>query len=862
MPDLRHTVVKPQWPDSTASSHSVTVDWEEFMALAPAANINFGDEEGNFRKDTISFEEIQSLSQATLDSLFKAWSQLRNIVAKYETTLQNRWSKKSSEQRTEILLQAWPKMSRVHRPDFQLFRKERKLKGHHQQNPVATDIALRFPFINTEDLSKPKTLLLMLDSRSRNFPCVFVNADRDAIRVGIRSKMLVPKYIRGYTMYLNGEHTREEYGRLVSRENHRQAIFKCHRGVAPDAGMGLMLLEIQRDILELLVACSIKILHVEFPAGPTGLPTDNYSDTPKPGRTLQPQEKTWSALTTGYDSVTTHALEAPYRTPEAYSFTRLRSFVKAKCHEVEDHFLLVREDPAYFAELVREACSYTREATVNRQYDPYSTRLSDSAWNEALYRVFMTAYYDAFFWQSVSRLFDQLIITYTEQRTSIRPGQILPDAYMEAFSRLGYVLDTITERLLAYLPDYMAAVPTFKQQVVRTVQPNGRAVTTITRNSADHLYWLFTELVIGKGNQQNQQICGLPNLSQEIENLISKDAQQKERLNWRLIRVISDVAVIAEMQRQLGLSTCNEYTLSAFSQEELDAWGKTDLGRLPKINDISYHSIGLAQVNGFAPLVTDLQVFEYPSDKRRTAANTAKMRSAEHALDILWEKIDEHFVRETGETLKELGEGKIQHRDIQRTPPWTDLQQSTTERQGKDRSAEKLDVSLALSTLEERTENTIDPTKPSAVREKVKTRGLPIEYAQSENLEPMPATNQASTGGDKPPRLSVRKKAFNTFAALFGKPLATKLPGELPWTDFKKAMVNVGFGAEKIQGSSWLFESKRGSIIFHEPHPQSKLPMQWARRIARRLNRNFGWTADTFVLEDGIDNGSFSSIAS
>lgn len=387
------------------------------------------------------------------------------------------------------------------------------------------------------------------------------------------------------------------------------------------------------------------------------------------------------------------------------------------------------------------------------------------------------------------------------------------------------------------------------------------AQLTIFTFLADHLYWLFTELVIGKGNQQNQQICGLPNLSQEIENLVSKDAQQKERLTWRLIRVISDVAVIAEMQRQLGLSTCNEYTLSALSQEKLDAWGKTDLGRLPEINDISYHSIGLAQVNGFAPLVTDLQVFEYPSDKRRTAANTAKMRSAEHALDILWEKIDEHFVRETGKTLRELGKGKIQHRDIQRTPPWTDPPQSTIERQGKDRSAEELDVLLALSTLEERTENTIDPTPISAVREKVKTRGLPIENAQSENPELMPATNQASTGADRTPRLSVRKKAFNTFAALFGKPLlADKLPGELPWTDFKKAMVNVGFGAEKIQGSGWLFESKRGSIIFHEPHPQSKLPMQWARRIARRLNRNFGWTADTFVLEDGTDNGSFSSM--
>ncbi|KAL9025466.1 MAG: hypothetical protein Q9180_007662 [Flavoplaca navasiana] len=150
MPDLRHTLMKVQWQNSPISSGTVAAEeWEQWMAHLPAANINIGDEEGNLRKDTITFEEIKSSSHVTLDSLFKAWSQLRNIVAKYETTLQNRWLKKSPKQRTEILLQAWPKMSRVHRPDLDLFCKERKTKGDHQKKRVTKDIALRFPFINT-----------------------------------------------------------------------------------------------------------------------------------------------------------------------------------------------------------------------------------------------------------------------------------------------------------------------------------------------------------------------------------------------------------------------------------------------------------------------------------------------------------------------------------------------------------------------------------------------------------------------------------------------------------------------------------------------------------------------------------------
>ncbi len=458
-------------------------EWESYISWAPAANINVADEEGKFRPDTMTLEEVQSWSKTTLDSLFSAWSQLNHIMGKHETTLQNRWLKKTTKQRTEILLQAWPKMSRVHRPDFELFRKERKTKGYHLQNRVATDIALRYPYINTEDLSLPKPLLLMLDSRSRSFPCTFANADRDSIRVGIRSKMLVPRYIRGYTMYLNGEQTRVKYGRLVSWEEDRQAIYKCVRGIAPDPGIGLMILEIQRDILELLVACSVRILHVEFPAGLAGLPSNNSSAVSVLPRLPLAEDKMSSALAITPDSAAAHALEAPYRTSDAYDFGRLKSFVEAKLHEVEDHFLLVREDPAYFADLMRDACSHTGEATVNRKYDPYSTQLSETAWNEALFRVLDTAIQDAFLWQTVSCLFDELTTTYTEQRSKIQPGEMLPHAYLEAYSHLAYALDTITGKYLTRLPDYMAAVPTFKQQIVNTFQPNGKVLSTITRKS-------------------------------------------------------------------------------------------------------------------------------------------------------------------------------------------------------------------------------------------------------------------------------------------------------------------------------------------------------------------------------------------
>lgn len=111
------------------------------------------------------------------------------------------------------------------------------------------------------------------------------------------------------------------------------------------------------------------------------------------------------------------------------------------------------------------------------------------------------------------------------------------------------------------------------------------------------------------------------------------------------------------------------------------------------------------------------------------------------------------------------------------------------------------------------------------------------------------------------PEIKLRKKAyraaFPVFAKIFGKPAIDKLSGKLvdelsgkiPWHQFITAMSRAGFGAEKLQGSRWLFNSGARSIMFYKPYPESVLITYLARRIARRLNRNFGWTADSFVLD-------------
>lgn len=86
---------------------------------------------------------------------------------------------------------------------------------------------------------------------------------------------------------------------------------------------------------------------------------------------------------------------------------------------------------------------------------------------------------------------------------------------------------------------------------------------------------------------------------------------------------------------------------------------------------------------------------------------------------------------------------------------------------------------------------------------------------------------------------------------IFPLPHIDALPGELPWKDVVHAMSHVGFIAESITGSAWVFkrrgQNESDKLILHEPDPDSKIAPQFLQRIAHRLQRTFDWTAETFV---------------
>ncbi|KAL9077065.1 MAG: hypothetical protein Q9157_003487 [Trypethelium eluteriae] len=122
----------------------------------------------------LTASEVRSKSETLSSSIFDSWNSLRVIVERHEATVRKRWSKRTREQRKKILLTAWPSMSVPHRPDIDAFKKKKNLRA-----------AFMWPYLNVDDLSKPKLFLILLNARARNQPFLFARADIDACRIGL-----------------------------------------------------------------------------------------------------------------------------------------------------------------------------------------------------------------------------------------------------------------------------------------------------------------------------------------------------------------------------------------------------------------------------------------------------------------------------------------------------------------------------------------------------------------------------------------------------------------------------------------------------------------------------------------------------
>ncbi|KAM7216724.1 hypothetical protein V8F06_007834 [Rhypophila decipiens] len=141
------------------------------------------------KAEHVSLDDARRQTEPMRAKILELYGTLGDIVARHEATIQKRWAKKTRGERLLILLRAWPDMPRKHRPDFNAFKDEHGLvnKAKRPQWRAKT----LCPTLNQEDLLKPRTLPLLLNSRDRNHPSVFAGTDRMEMTIGLRTFALV-----------------------------------------------------------------------------------------------------------------------------------------------------------------------------------------------------------------------------------------------------------------------------------------------------------------------------------------------------------------------------------------------------------------------------------------------------------------------------------------------------------------------------------------------------------------------------------------------------------------------------------------------------------------------------------------------
>ncbi|KAK7739032.1 hypothetical protein SLS53_005930 [Cytospora paraplurivora] len=798
--------------------------------------------------------DVRREAEGRAKRLFVSYNDLRAILERHEATIQKRWVKKTKSQRQAILLKAWPNMATIHRPDFEAFKKESRRGGDVKSAGTKSRDSFIWPYINQEDLvSRPKTLPLLLNSRGYHTPCDFAAADGDAMHLGKVTGALVPIFLNGHVMVLNGATSPDEYGKLVAWEDHPDAFdwMTSRKQFLP--GEGLMILEAQERLLGFLVSCCKQLLHE---IAEETLISDISPTKP------QLQFRT-EAETNGFDSLAVMAAEAPYRSPAQLDLKRIESLLAARASAAEDHLWSLREDPGYFAGMQHEIEEHRQELikdTQGKAHPVFDRARKNIFWARVIGNLVVEAYLPVETFSELQRQAQELRALQAKHADAVSPLENLPREYLHAILKFRHYLTQAAKGPLGQIKQYAPASPPLRNFFVREPPVDVNSSRLLIRSRPvkkdkveEELMWLLKTLW---EDGQALFFARLPIVVDELERLLDAEPKASQLISPYMASVIGDLSIISQCLRQLEIY---QPWANGFEFAMVDF--KDDLEKEFAIRTRPWASIlnAVAERN-LLPIVSlgdnSGGRFAYPIEKRRTKDNVEILRNSEANLDAFWASIDKLMSTKAG-NLEGTAVRRLMSslRIIQRTPEWVEpIREPKTKTETVPNIDRELNaLSVPLSALyfghSPMGSNKSDDIKTKA---KTKTRGTtktpaPTSPIGDNRLEdPNPA--------DPQPTLSVDARALKVFRTVFYNPSTTAMPGEVAWNDFLHALTSVGFAAEKLYGSVWQFSPKKldveRSIQFHQPHPRGKIPFRVARRYGRRLNRAYGWFGGLFVLGD------------
>jgi hypothetical protein len=330
-------------------------------------------------------------------------------------------------------------------------------------------------------------------------------------------------------MLLSGQHTAETYGWLVSWEDHDEAFDWMHSGFQFQPGDGLLVLERQQEMLRFLVKCCHLLIQ--------DMPVSSLVDT---SIAAQPEPEPILPRPTNegrYQSLTAVATEAPYRVPTHLDLRRLQSLISARHFAAEDHIWALREDPSYFAEVVKDASEHRQKTLLDVNGKSYPVLKGNVFWDRVLGGVVVTACGNLIVW---NRLHEQVAdLASLHQKYA---GDIKPELE-RAFHTFRYLVIKASKGPMDQLKVAVPPLPPMRSLWMRELQvPNSTIIRTALKGGAskDTVLKLFMML----WDKDQAFLCGLSNIVDLMQRVLQ---EEPGRFSSHVTDLFSDLlALLAE----------------------------------------------------------------------------------------------------------------------------------------------------------------------------------------------------------------------------------------------------------------------------------------------------------------------------
>ncbi|KAI1516486.1 hypothetical protein Ptr86124_005023 [Pyrenophora tritici-repentis] len=568
--------------------------------------------------NSISLRECRREARAKSKSIVDNYKLLNNVLARYEDLIRTRWSKKTRTQRKTILHNSWhTTIPTSHRADLIAFRRSELDVGGEERNE---DSAYWWPHINEEDLLTPATIPRFLNSRGRNAPSVFVDMDWDrsrSLRLDTKDDENDDEEIKEEEEEDNKDDDKDveylmnlrsadltEYGKLVKVPAGAE-----DEGIKISATRGLLILEIQKAVMEFLINVCQGILH-EKDLDPTAL-------------------------------------------QQTVDLERIQSPIHARLREREDYAWAMREDPSFFAVVVNDWSEHSSD-----QIPPDGKKISPNLshpirirqhWDRTVSSAINEVYGYLVIWKLMSDKLDAIIELQKQQAKGNygRPEDV--PGLVDAVRILKVILDVrVVEKQQRELGFILLSSPPMRPLFITDGGP------VSGRNLAPPATLVMEMLrVIQQDKTQKPRIT--PMVARFMSDL-GLGYELRSRLSI-LCPQIFQPGKKEEARTKVALDSLK------FDQAFLAMYD------LKMIVSPFYAGKNFLRLGDLGEPFT----LPYPVSKRRTKESVETMQASERRLDALWEKYDEHLKKLLKPEVEAFLQKSMPARgELQRTTDWVE----------------------------------------------------------------------------------------------------------------------------------------------------------------------------------------------